>query len=195
MTFIDTVPEGEAAGRLAEQYEATRAAYGYLPNLVQAFSLRPEVFDAWQHLVNTVKAGADLRRYELATMAAARRLRSSYCMLAHGKVLVDEHLDAGTVRDLAVDHRAAGLDAADVAVMDFAEKVVDDAVSVTQADVDRLRDLGLSDTEIFDVVLAATIRCFFSKTLDAVGAQPDSALAELDPDLRDALVVGRPISP
>jgi alkylhydroperoxidase family enzyme len=78
--------------------------------------------------------------------------------------------------------------------MDFAEKVVDDAASITQADVDRLRGLGLSDTEIFDVVLAATIRCFFSKTLDAVGAQPDSALAELDPGLRDALVVGRPIS-
>jgi hypothetical protein len=30
----------------------------------------------------------DLRRYELATVAAARRLRSSYCTLAHGPVLI-----------------------------------------------------------------------------------------------------------
>ena len=194
MTFIETVPEADASGRLAEQYEAARADYGYLPNLVQAFSLRPEVFDAWQQLVKTVTGGADLRRYELATMAAARRLRSSYCMLAHGKVLVDQFMEPGAVRELAVDHRAAGLDEADVAVMDFAEKVVDDAASVTQADIDRLRGLGLTDTEIFDVVLAASIRCFFSKTLDAVGAHPDSALAELDSGLREALVVGRPIS-
>ena len=194
MTFIDTVPEEQASGRLAEQYQATRATYGYLPNLVQAFSLRPEVFDAWQQLMATVKDGADLRRYELATMAAARRLHSSYCMLAHGKVLIDEYLDAGVVRDLAVDHHAADLDEVDVAVMDLAEKVADDASSVTQADIDRLRDLGLSDKEVFDVVLSATIRCFFSKTLDAVGAQADSAFAELGPGLVDALVVGRPIS-
>jgi hypothetical protein len=31
----------------------------------------------------------DLRRYELATLAAARRLRSSYCCLAHGRVLAE----------------------------------------------------------------------------------------------------------
>jgi hypothetical protein len=36
--------------------------------------------------------------------------------------------------------------------------------------------------------------CFFSKTLDAVGAQADSVFAELGPGLVDALVVGRPIS-
>jgi hypothetical protein len=35
----------------------------------------------------------DLRRYELATLAAAMRLRSSYCALAHGKELA-ERFDA-----------------------------------------------------------------------------------------------------
>ena len=52
---------------------------------------------------------------------------------------------------------------------------------------------GLSDEEIFDVVLAAAARCFFSKTLDALGVEPDAAYAELDPAFRDALTVGRPI--
>jgi alkylhydroperoxidase family enzyme len=78
--------------------------------------------------------------------------------------------------------------------MDLAAKVVDNATSVTQEDVDRLRSLGLSDPEIFDVVAAAAARCFYSKTLDALGAQPDAAYAELEPGLRDALVVGRPIA-
>ena len=43
-------------------------------------------------------------------------------------------------------------------------------------------------------MLAATIRCFFSKTLDALGVQPDADYAELDPAFRDALTVGRPIA-
>lgn len=38
----------------------------------------------------------DPRRYELATIAAARRLHSSYCTLAHGSVLIDKFLDADT---------------------------------------------------------------------------------------------------
>ena len=45
-----------------------------------------------------------------------------------------------------------------------------------------------------DVVLAATARCFFSKTLNALGVLPDASYAELDAGLREALVVGRPIA-
>jgi hypothetical protein len=79
-------------------------------------------------------------------------------------------------------------------VMDFAERVVDDAASIGEDDLQRLRDLGLSDTDILDVALAAAGRCFFSKTLDALGVQPDAKYRELEPGLREALVVGRPIA-
>jgi alkylhydroperoxidase family enzyme len=106
----------------------------------------------------------------------------------------DEFLEPDTVRAIVADHRAAGLDPVDVAVMDLAEKVAQDATSVVEADIDRLRSLGLSDTEIFDVVAAAAMRCFFSKTLDGLGTRPDARYADLDPELRDALTVGRPIA-
>lgn len=97
------------------------------------------------------------------------------------------------VLQLALDHRAAGLDEVDVGVMDLAERV-DDATSIGDADLRPLRDLGLSETETIDVVLAAAARCFFSKTLDALGVRPDASYRELDPQLRGAFVVGRPIA-
>jgi hypothetical protein len=31
-----------------------------------------------------------------------------------------------------------------------------------------------------------------SKTLDALGAEPDAAFMDLEPELREALVIGRP---
>ena len=157
-----------------------------------AFAERPEVYAAWGQLLGAIKANMDLRRYELATLAAARRLRSSYCSLAHGKVLLEDFGEP--VREIALDHRAAGLDDVDVAVMDLAERVAEDATSIGDADLQRLRDLGLADAEIMDVVLAAAVRCFFSKTLDALGVLPDAFYRELDPELREALVVGRPIA-
>jgi len=161
-------------------------------NMERAFTERPEVYAAWAQLNGAIKAGMDLRRYELATLAAARRLRSSYCCLAHGTVLL-ERFDEPLL-EIALDHRAAGLDEVDVAVMDLAERVVDDATSIDDSDLQRLRDLGLSDTEIMDVVLAAAARCFFSKTLDSLGVLPDASYRRLAPELRDALVVGRPIA-
>jgi uncharacterized peroxidase-related enzyme len=194
MTFIETVAPEDASGLLADLYGADEAAFGHVANFTRAFSLRPEAYAAWKDLNAAIKAGMDLRTYELATVAAARRLRSSYCMLAHGSVLATQFLGEDAVRALAAGRPAAGLAEADVAVMDLAEKVADDALSVEQADVDRLRSLGLSDAEILGVILAAAARCFFAKVLDATGAQPDHKYAALEPAFRDALTVGRPIA-
>ena len=77
--------------------------------------------------------------------------------------------------------------------MRFARKVVEDATAVSAEDVAELRELGLSDPEIFDIAAAAAARCFFSKTLDALGVQPDAEYLTLPPELREALVTGRPI--
>jgi uncharacterized peroxidase-related enzyme len=181
MTFIEPAPAEEL-------YDLERERVGYVPNYVRAFSHRPEVYKAWRGLVGAVQSASDPRRYELATLAAAKRLRSSYCSLAHGKMLVDRFYSAEQVLRLP-----DGLDETDAAIVAFAEKVADDAATVTRDDVERLRGFGLSDAEITDVVLAAALRAFFAKTLDGLGALPDAVYGELDPELREELTVGRPI--
>jgi uncharacterized peroxidase-related enzyme len=181
MAYIEMVPDEQSEG-------ATNFARVFLRH-------RPEVFAAWQQLNGAIKANMDVRRYELATLAATRRLRSSYCSLAHASVLLDQGLaDADTVRAVMADPHTAGLDAVEEAVMDLADKVATDALEVAQGDIDHLRELGLADAEVMDVVLAAAARCFFSKTLDGLGVEPDASYRELDAALRNALTVGRPIA-
>jgi len=179
MTFIETHPEPRLD-------DPAREVYGYVPNFVQLFSQRPEVFAAWRALLGAIRADLDDRRYELATVAAAKQVRSSYCVLAHGSVLMDNFMGADEFQAVVTDHRAAGLDEVDVAVMDLAAKVARDATSVTQADIDRLRGLGLSDADIFQIVLAVGIRRFFSGVLDSVHAEPDPVLRDLGRLLPDS---------
>ena len=193
MAFIKTVPQAEASGAIADFYAADVEQFGYVRNMTAAFSHAPEILAAWMQLNGAIKARMDLRRYELATLAAARRIRSSYCALAHGSVLMNEFVSDDELTRIMADHHSAGLDEVDVAVMDLADKVATDAAAVTDADVARLRDLGLTDSEIFDVVSVASVRCFFSKTLDGLGVQPDERYAELAPEVLDVLVVGRKI--
>jgi hypothetical protein len=45
----------------------------------------------------------------------------------------------------------------------------------------------------YELATLAAARCFFSKLLDALGVQPDSSFNDLDPTLRRALTVGRPV--
>jgi uncharacterized peroxidase-related enzyme len=192
MAFIETIPEDAAEGATAEWYAADRAEDGYVSNSTKAFGHRPAVLAAWVRLGGTIGGTMDPRRYELATVAAARVLRSSYCSLAHGKVLAERFL--GPERTIALATGAVdALDPLDAEIVRFATLVATDAASVTASDVERLRALGLSDEEVLDVVLAVAARCFFSTVLDALGVQPDPAYRALDPELRAALTVGRPI--
>ena len=94
---------------------------------------------------------------------------------------------------IAQGAETAEITPAEAAMMAYAEKIVHDASTITQADIDELRQHGLSDTEIFEIATTAAIRCFFSKTLDALGADPDEVYLNLADDLREVLTVGRPI--
>ena len=115
-------------------------------------------------------------------------------MLAHGAVLRSNFFSADEVEAIARDYRTAGLTPAEVAMMSFAQKVTLNAYQVSPEDIEDLRRYGFSDEEILDIVLTAAARSFYSKVLDAVGAEPDpsESIGKLPPELRDVLAIGRP---
>lgn len=196
MAFIPEIPFDELSDKARELYRTNEAQLGYVPNYLKAFAHRPEVLAAWGQLLGAIRGNMDPRRYELATLAAAGALRSTYCMLAHSTVLIRSKIfTEEEVSAVARDYRTAGLTPAEVAMMAFAEKVTREAHAVTAADLDELRRHGFADTEILDIVLAAAARCFFSKTIDGVGAEADPAFASLDVGLRALLAKGRPYNP
>jgi uncharacterized peroxidase-related enzyme len=192
MAFITTIAAEQAEGKLLEIYQEDMKSRGYVANYTSAFSLRPDVYRAWRGLVDSIRSHMRLRRFELVTLAAAQALSCTYCMLAHGSVLRKNFFGPGELAGIARDFHTAGLPAEEVALMEFARKVIREPSRITGSDFDGLRAMGLSDEEILDVVLTATARSFMSKTLDALGAEPDAALTDLEPELRAALVVGRP---
>jgi uncharacterized peroxidase-related enzyme len=193
MSYLETIEEASADADVAALYQRDIARVGYLPNYSRLFSLHPEAYVAWRGLIAAIARPMDERRYELATVGAANRLRSSYCSLAHGKILADKFYEPAQVRVMVEDPEASVLAEVDTLVFELAAKVADDATSVSEEDIEALRRVGLSDRDIFDVVLAAAARSFFSKVLDATGTLADRAFSDLDPELREVLTVGRPI--
>lgn len=193
MAFIRTIPEEQIGAVAQDQYSAARESMGYVPNYIKAFSLRPEVYDAWTNLISAIRPHMRLRRYELVTFAAAQALDCAYCMLAHGATLHKNFFGVEQMLAIIKDYRDAGLSAEEVTLMTFASKISLHADLVSEQDIDDLRGFGLTDEEILDVILACTARNFFSKTLEAVGAVPDKVYADLEPELLEKLSLGHPI--
>lgn len=78
MTTIQTISEEQAEGLLKDLYQAAQKSNGYVPNYVKAFSIHPEVYDAWTKLISAVRGNMRLRRYELVTFATALALKCTY---------------------------------------------------------------------------------------------------------------------
>ncbi len=168
MAFIRTISEEEATGKLKELYDESLKNYGQDTG-VSALSLRPEVREAYQNLLGTIRSTINPRHYELATIATSSILRNSSWTVAHGAVLRANFFDSEQVEAIIRDYRNAELEPEEVALMAFAEKVTLHAYKVTQHDIDDLRSHGFSDVEILDIILAAACRNFISRVMDGVG--------------------------
>jgi hypothetical protein len=78
MAFIRTIPPEEATDKLKEIYDGEMKSQGYIANGTIALSLRPDAFEAWEHLLKTVRSKMRLRRYELVTIVTAGALHCTY---------------------------------------------------------------------------------------------------------------------
>jgi alkylhydroperoxidase family enzyme len=109
-------------------------------------------------------------------------------------VLADRVFDPAAVTAIMTGSPESPVEPSERAMMAFVEKIALHADRITSADIEVLRSHGYRDEDIFDVAATAAARCFFSKLLDALGVQADATFDELDPALRRALTVGRPVA-
>ena len=190
--FIKTVPDSEATGKLRELYDADIKDLGIASNTTRSFSLCPESWEAFRGLMGGIRKRMRLRNYELTTMAAAMEMGCTFCMLAHGAVLRKNSFTPEQLEALVKDFHHAGLEDKEVVMMEYAQKVVREASSTTQADFDTLRKAGWTDEDILSITLAAAVRSFASKVFDSLGADPDAIYKDLDEETHHVLIGKRP---
>ena len=194
MAFIKTIRAAEATSEALDMYRRQEDHWGYIPNYAKVFSHRPEVMARWGRLLAEIRRPAADRRFERVTFVVARELKHSSCSLEHGRRLAGI-IGKDAVLALSEGRTPAELSAAENAMVDFARAIARDARKISFGQVEALTKIhGFSDEEVFDIAAIAAGRCFFTKLLDALGTEPDVAFMSMDPELREKLGVGRPIS-
>ncbi len=188
MTFLREPEPGPDVRRL---YDDDVAEGGYVMDLTRAWAHRPDLHDEMFALIRAAGAGLDLRTGGVLVSACASAREDAYCALAWGARLAgasDPETAAGVLRG-----EDGGLDARERAPAAWARAVARDPNGTMAADVQGLRDAGLTDPEILAVTVFVALRVAFSSVNGALGARPDAPLRDAAPGaVRDAVVCGRP---
>jgi uncharacterized peroxidase-related enzyme len=165
---------------------------GYVMNASRLWAHLPGAMDEFSNLMAETTRASRLsfaQRSVLVT-ATASALGDSYCSMAWGKKLAD-----ATSPDVAasvIRGGTNGLDDAEEALARWARLMVRDPNAISTNDVQRLRDVGFDDSEIFAITAFVAFRLAFSTINDALGALPDRELRVAVPELvRSAVMFGR----
>jgi uncharacterized peroxidase-related enzyme len=178
MTWIKTVSEDEATGSLKELYQKDLDELGFVMEATKAWSVRPALAVAYRTLEAVVSAapGISTRERRLIHLVIAQRIRSTYCVFVYSSALEREMGGPEGIRAVLRDYRAAGLSERETTILDYALAVA--VGHPSEADVVRLRQVGLDDGAILDVAAVAAQRLFGSRVYDALGVETDPFFLE-----------------
>ena len=191
--FLEEPPSSSQAQEL---YDEDLEESGYVWNVTRLWAYQPDTVKQLFDLMSQAfrPSGLSFRQRGILVAATASTLGDSYCSLAWGGKLSgasDPAIAAGVLSGTDT-----GLTDEEKALASWARRVVKDPNATTAADVQALREAGLTDEQIFAVTVFVALRLAFSTINDALGASPDAELVKSLPEAVQASVTyGRPPAP
>jgi uncharacterized peroxidase-related enzyme len=189
--FFAVPEDGELPDQLRGLFAKARERIGFVPNVFRSYSVRPERFSAWfAHfkLLHEPTEHLDEADREMIAVVVSAYNRCTYCIVAHGQALraglIARGMTAGAAEVLA-DHIATNWRHADIddrrrAICDYAERLTAEPRRMQETDLHALRDVGLTDDEVWDVVEIASMYNFTNRMALALGQQPNEEYHHLD---------------
>ena len=161
---VSALPIGDPA-RLDDDLKAVYAKcvekLGFVPNVLQAYSLRPQKLRNFMAMYNELMLGpsglSKLEREMVAVVVSAAN-RCYYCLVAHGQAVRKLSGDPELGEMMVMNYRVAKLDRRQRAMLDFAWTLTTTPHEIGDAHRAGLREVGLAAEDIFD--LAETVAFF-----------------------------------
>jgi uncharacterized peroxidase-related enzyme len=102
------------------------------------------------------------------------------CSIIHGYKLGQYIGDHSRARRIAINYRTVELSAQERAIADFAVKITEQPGKLEPGDLQKLRDVGLSDARIFYVIELSAMFNFTNRIMSGYGMRADDEfLAEI----------------
>ncbi|MFB6107883.1 MAG: peroxidase-related enzyme [Haloplanus sp.] len=146
---------------LRERIDEETERAGFTPNVFAALAYKPSHFRAFVDFHDALVEDTTLDReeVEMIIVAVSGVNHCYYCNVAHGALLRIYGDDPTLADQLVANYRTADVSDARMAMLDVAVKLTERPTEVSRADLDRLREAGYSEEEVWDV---GAVAAFFN---------------------------------
>lgn len=163
MPRLKITAAGEAQGEVKSIYDAVRAKFGMVPNLIQALGTSPVALKAYVTLDAIISAGAlSPAEREIVRLVVSQVNECDYCLAAH--TLGGQAAGLSREEVLAV-RRGESQNTRHAALAAFTRSVVERKGFVEDVELEALRTAGYRDSEVGEIVAIIaqkTISNFFN---------------------------------
>ena len=144
--------------------EAVQEKSGFVPNVFLALAGRPDEFRAFfahHDALMDKSEGLSKAEREMIVVATSAVNDCLYCVVAHGAILRIRAKNPLIADQVATNPRKADLTDRERHIVEFALRMVDDSASITDDELEEMREHGFTDDEIWDI---GAITAFFAQS-------------------------------
>ena len=157
---------------------------GMRPNVLLAYTARPEKFRTFTRFYNQLMLAEDsglskLEREMIAVVVSSAN-RCYYCLVAHGQAVRQLSGDPQLGEMMVTNYRVAELSPRQRAMLDYAWTLTTSPHDIGETDRGRLRDVGFSDSDIFDITDVAAFFNYTNRMAHGLDMMPNGEYHGMD---------------
>ncbi len=170
------LPAGKLSPEMQAYFKKCDERLGFVPNVLKAFAFDDAKLQAFvDYRQELVQNAANLSKLEIEMIATvvSSQNRCFYCITAHGNAV--RQLGGPVLGEMMVmNYRAARLDKRQRAMLDFAVKLTVEPWEIEEEDRTRLRRVGFTDRDIWDITAVAAFYNMTNRLASATDMRPNS---------------------
>jgi len=155
---------------------------GFVPNVLQALSHRPEQLKAFLGYDAALKredSGLSDKEREMLIVAFSAKNGCSYCVQSHGAQLRLLSGNPQLADQIAINYKEADITERERAMIDFGMKISFDSASINEADFEILKNHGFSSEDIWDIAAVTAFYNMSNRLMNFLAVRPDDAFYKM----------------
>ena len=177
VTALADADEAGLPEELRPYFQKCRDKLGFVPNVLRAWLLRPAKLRNFVRLYDELMlapSGLTKLEREMIAVAVSSWNRCYYCLVAHGAAVRRISGDPQLGEMMAFNYRVADLPPRQAVMLDFAILLTEAPYRVGEAERGKLRDVGFSDEDIFDITEVAAFFNYTNRVAHGIDMMPNA---------------------
>ena len=150
---------------------------GFIPNVLAAFAKFPKQFEGFTKLYNALmlgESGLTKLEREMIAVTVSSENHCFYCLVAHGSAVRELSNDPQLGERIAANFKSAELPKKQEELLNFTKKLTKDPSEIGENDRKKLRDVGYTDRDIWDISAIVGLFNMTNRLASATEMEPNN---------------------